>query len=366
MHIVVVGAGIVGTMLAYSLSRQGLTVTVIEAEQPGKAATGAALGVMMAVCSQKLKGDLVDLRLQSLQMYEQLVPELIDLTGQEIRFNRAGILCLYRSDLGKTKSPALIAMRQSQGYNLEWLDRAEIQKLYPQVLAESGLYSPQDRAIAPQDLISALVLAARKNGVKFQLESTVTSLDRLPAADFTVITAGLGSNQILTSLGITAPLVGVGGQALSLELPGLNLKTAIHAETETGDLNLVSLGSDRYWLGATVEFGVQDLPRPENIKFILEQAIGFCPKLSQAKILNTWAGYRPRPQFQRSPILGFLPNQPKVLIATGHYRNGILMAPITAKIIQDLILDGDSIHPWREFSLNNIGQPPKSPNAGGL
>jgi len=350
-QVVIVGAGVIGTMLAYELSLHHLQVIVFDSAQPGEGATAAALGVMMAVCSQKLKGNLVSLRLQSLQLYEKLVPKLIELTGQKIQFNRTGILCLYRSELAETKSQSLIATRQSQGFDLQWLNQAEIQAQYPQILAESGLYSAQDRAIAPQELISALVLAAQQNGVKFELNSPITNLNQLPQADFTVITAGLGSNQILANLGITAPLIGVGGQAIALELLGLNLQTAIHAETETGDINLVPLGSDRYWLGATVEFDVQNLPREENTKNLLEQGISFCPQLQEAKILSTWAGYRPRPQFQRSPILGFLPNFPNLLIATGHYRNGILMAPITAQIIADLIRFGDSPLPWREFSL---------------
>jgi glycine oxidase len=361
-HVVILGAGIVGTMLAYELSLCDLQVTVIEADRPGNGATGASLGVMMAVCSQKLKGDLASLRLQSLRLYEQLVPELIEITGKPISFNRSGILCLYQSPSAKTKCEPLIGMRQSQGFSLKWLDREKMRSLYPKIEAESGLYSPQDRTVVPQDLITALVLGAKQNGVKFELNCSISDLEQLPRADFTVITAGLGTNQVLASLGLTTAvnelLIGVGGQAIALELPNLQLKTAIHAETETGDINLIPLGnsegSDRYWLGATVEFDSKNLPRPENVKTLLDQGISFCPQLANAKILSTWAGYRPRPQFQRSPILGFLPDHPQVLIATGHYRNGVLMAPITAKITKDLILSGDSAYPWREFSLNQV------------
>jgi glycine oxidase len=369
--VVIVGAGIVGTMIAYQLSLHDLQVSVIDADQPGSGATSASLGVMMAVCSQKLKGHLVDLRLQSLCLFEQLVPELIELTGQSIRFNRSGILCLYKS-IAQAKCEALIGMRQSQGYSLEWLDQEKLRSLYPQIVAQPGLYSPQDRMVSPQDLIAALVLAAKHNGVKFELNCPINNLNQLPQADFIVLTAGLGTNQILANLDVNLAsipssnsttselLVGVGGQAIALELANLNLKIGIHAETETGDINLVPLckshgnteGSDRYWLGATVEFDSRDLPNSQNINTLLEQGVGFCPQLANAKILSSWAGYRPRPQFQRSPILGFLPNHPKILIATGHYRNGVLMAPITAEIIKNLILTGDSPHPWREFSLS--------------
>jgi glycine oxidase len=115
------------------------------------------------------------------------------------------------------------------------------------------------------------------------------------------------------------------------------------------------MGGDRYWVGATVEFEAtksnQQLPMATNIPLLLESAIGFCPEFAKAEVLKTWAGDRPRPKANKAPILGFLPNHPHVLLAIGHYRNGILMAPVTAQITRDLILHGNSHFPWRKFSL---------------
>ncbi|MFO0214181.1 MAG: NAD(P)/FAD-dependent oxidoreductase, partial [Pseudanabaena sp.] len=117
------------------------------------------------------------------------------------------------------------------------------------------------------------------------------------------------------------------------------------------DINIVPLGDDQYWLGATVEFEYELLPREENIALLLAQAIAWCPAFANAEVLETWSGERPRPQGTRAPILGFVPNHPQMLIATGHYRNGVMMAPVTAQITKDLLLTGKSDLPWQPFSL---------------
>jgi glycine/D-amino acid oxidase-like deaminating enzyme len=144
----------------------------------------------------------------------------------------------------------------------------------------------------------------------------------------------------------------VSGQALLLHIPNLNLKNVVHIENEDGsDLNIVPLGSDRYWLGATLEFEPNELPNESNVSLLLEQAIAWCPTFANAEVLETWAGDRPRPLANQSPILGFAPDHPHILVATGHYRNGVLMAPVTAQITKDLLLTGTSDLPWRPFTL---------------
>ncbi|MDX1977600.1 MAG: FAD-dependent oxidoreductase [Pseudanabaenaceae cyanobacterium bins.68] len=340
----ILGAGVVGLTLAYWLSKAGLEVTVWEASQPGSGGSGAALGVMMAAASLKLKGSLAALRLQSLAMYEWLVPELEAVTGIPIFYNRSGILCLYRTQ--PKKLAELIATRQAQGYELVWLSQRELRSRYGEIEAEGGLYSPSDRMIDPRGLIAALVAALNQRGVSWRGE--LQDVDR--SADWVVITAGIGSDRWLSKLGYRESLVGVQGQALELVLPGFNLPIPIHGEMAAGgDFNLVPVGKGKFWLGATLEFAAdQGLLPLENLRASAELV---CPGLVKAEVLASWSGVRARPQGRRSPILGFVPGHPGWLVATGHYRNGILMAPITAEISRDLILTGDSSYPWQDFSL---------------
>ncbi len=357
--IVIVGCGVIGAAIAYELSLvSNLEVTVLEAQsQVGQGSTKSALGVMMAACSITTNNNvaLTTLRLASLRRYEILVPELELITGINIPYNRQGIFMLINNLEGdlESKWKGLITLRRSQGFRMEWIDRSSLRSQYPQFQAEVALHSFDDRAINPHILVRALVTAAKLNGVIFRCDRPVCNLTELEklAPDWVILTAGLGSSpliqQVIKSKSKPEVLFPVGGQAIEVYLPEVDLKTIVHSE----DLNIVPLGEDRYSIGATVEFDYEVLPRAENINLLLERASKFCPAFGKAKILSTWAGDRPRPKFQGSPIIGFIPDRPNILLATGHYRNGVLMAPVTAQIIKDLILQGASDLPWQKQQL---------------
>lgn len=360
--VTIIGCGVIGAMIAYELSKckeYELNVTVLELNtSPAMVATGSALGVLMAASSSRARGVLVKLRLASLSKYDRLITELTEQTKHDILYNRNGILNLYRSPDAETKSRSLSEIRQRQGFNLQWLDRVQISQEFSQWQTDGGLLSPCDRAVHPTQLVNALVEAATQNGVKFHWNTPVKNLKDV-TSDRIVVTSGLGSNSLLASLLKNCSqnreqdlLLPVGGQALLLHIPNLNLQTIVNAENEDhSDINIVPLGNDQYWLGATLEFEPVELPREANISLLLEQAISWCPTFKEAKVLKTWAGDRPRPDGFQSPILGFAPDHPHILIATGHYRNGVMMAPVTAQITRDLLLTGASDLPWKPFSL---------------
>ncbi len=354
MKILVIGCGMVGAMTAYTLTKAGLEVTVCES-QPSYAqgASGSALGVLMAVCSSKGEGAIAQLRLTSLQLFDSLLEELHKELQADVPYNRAGILCLYESAKAEEKCTKLIAMRQSQGCTLEWK---------PTVAGwhcAGAMYSPSDRWVHPQKLISALVSATIQRGGKFSFNTPIPHLQSI-ASDFDriVITAGLGTNQLIGQNSLHS----VRGVALTVELtePSLALwenpsaygnYPVVHAVNSAGeDINIVPLGDRRYWLGATVHFNPEDCQPQRDVQWLLATATQFQPLFQQAQIINFWIGDRPRPKYQKAPILGFLSPDQKILAAVGHYRNGILMAPVSAQIIKDLILDGDSELPWQSFA----------------
>ncbi|PZO43729.1 MAG: FAD-dependent oxidoreductase [Pseudanabaena frigida] len=357
--VTIIGCGAIGAMLAYELSKTELDVMVIEASaKPAMGATSAALGVLMAASSSRARGVLVKLRLASLSKYDRLISELTAQTHRDILYNRNGILNLYRSPDAETKSRSLSEIRKRQGFDLQWLDREQIAQDFSQWKTDGGLLSPCDRAVHPTQLVNALVEAATQNGVKFLWNTPVENLENI-SSDRIIVTSGLSSNALLSPLlknhskyagqDLMQP---VAGQALLLHIPNLNLKNVVHIENEDGsDLNIVPLGGDRYWLGATLEFEPNKLPNEANVSLLLEQAIAWCPTFAHAEVLETWAGDRPRPLANQSPILGFVPDHPHILVATGHYRNGVLMAPVTAQITKDLLLTGTSDLPWRPFTL---------------
>lgn len=376
-RVIVLGSGVVGATIAYELSLVAeLEVVVLDPHPPGSGATRAALGVLMAVISQKLKGKRLNLRLTSLQRYETLIPELEAQIQTPIPYNRAGILKLSHTPADLAAWPTLIATRSQQGWPLTHFNAAQLQATYPQIKTDpfqDGLFSPCDRQVHPLVLTQALVRAAQQNGVEFrQGEAAIAILGKLgetaPAhataplhrctgvvteqttisADWVVIAAGIQSSPLLRSL-TTPPspssppleIQPVLGQALRIRLPQAVSPTPEPVITAE-DVHVVPLGNREYWLGATVEFGEglnPPLPDPAGLPKILEQATAFYPALKDGEILETWMGLRPRPVGRPAPVVEPLAGYANLLLATGHYRNGVLLAPVTAEMIKTVILE---------------------------
>lgn len=169
--IVIIGCGVVGAAIAYEFSLiPGLDITVIERSTPASGSTGAALGVLMGVISQKKKGRAWKLRAKSLYRYDTLIPELEAKTGLNIPVNRQGILKLLFAGENLEKWQKLQKFRAAEGWDLIIGDRAYVNQQCPDLVNENiigAVYSPQDRQINPVKLTNALVAAAMANGVKF-------------------------------------------------------------------------------------------------------------------------------------------------------------------------------------------------------
>ncbi|HAC64288.1 MAG TPA: FAD-dependent oxidoreductase [Cyanothece sp. UBA12306] len=361
-HIAIIGSGIIGAAIAYELSLiKGLKITLIEEQKVAAlGSTGSALGILMGIVSQKTKGRGWKLRQSSLQRYETLIPELEKLTGQIIPFNRQGILKLRFAEDELERWEKLAKIRYNQGYQLDILDRQQLSKKFPQIKNNKiigAIYSPQDRQINPKVLTQALVTGASINGVNckfgvkvqnlistnldgsntrhcYQIKTTDGNLE----IDWLVIAAGLGSTPLTESVNQKLDLRPVLGQALQLKLPQ-NLGNAAFQPVINGeDINIVPLGNGEYWIGATVEFPNtkgEIINQPELLEKLRQQAISFCPDLKKAEIIKTWSGKRPRPEGEPAPIIRKLPNYNNVILATGHYRNGVLLAPATALAVRE-------------------------------
>ncbi len=352
--VLVIGCGVVGCAIAYELAAAGLSVIGVDARDPASGATGASLGVLMGVCSRQPSGEGVQLRLKSLEQFDPLIARLEADLGRSLPVNRRGILRLLQEEEVAAWQETLAA-RQQAGYCLQWLSPAEVRSLQPGLRSDlaGAIYSPQDRQIQPKLLTQALLEAAQRRGARFFFHQPVHSFQRSPDPPFrlaavrtpsltftaghVVLAAGLGSSDLAKELGLQMPLQPVKGQALRIQAPGIPLGPVV----TDGDLNLVPLGDGSLWVGATVEF---QAPHPEPtllaLQELLTRAIQLCPALAEARLLEHWAGQRPRPLGQRAPILGPVHGYTNLLVATGHYRNGILLAPISAAILRDLVLEG--------------------------
>lgn len=375
-HLVIIGCGIIGATLAYELSIiEKLKITVIDQQAPAQAATGAALGVMMGIISHKIKGKAWRMRQTSIQRYETLIPELEAITKQRIPFNRQGILMLLPSPQVTTDDligwNQLKETRHNQGWQLDILDVVQLANVCPQIDVNTqkyvgAIHSPQDRQIDPTALTLALVEAAKHNGVSFKfgvnvlgISSTTTqenlfadqleTTDGVITADKFIIAAGLGSSALTAQLNQKIDIRPVLGQAIHLRLGHPLGNSQFQPAITCNDVYVVPRNpgvsnNTEYWVGATVEFS-QDNGEISADKQLLDQtlhsAIATCPELANASIISTWSGLRPRPENRPAPVIEKLPGYDNVIIASAHYRNGVLLAPATAEMVKEMILQSD-------------------------
>jgi glycine oxidase len=345
-QVIVVGCGIVGAMIAYELAQiSGLQVTVVDCQPPAQASTGAALGVLMGIISQKTKGRAWTMRQSSIARYAELLPELEAILSRKLPWNQQGILKLgfAADDLAKWQS--LVELRQRQGWRLElWLPD-QVAANCPQVCPSDitgGLYSPQDYQVDPTALTLALVEAAKLQGAEFRFDVEVqrlepdgclqTSIGEL-RADWVVISAGLGSMPLMPAQSLVlAPVL---GQAIRVRTSEPLGKPEFQPVITGHDIHLVPLGGREYWVGATVEFeSGEAAPSPARLEEVWQGAIALWPELASATRLASWSGLRPRPVDRPAPVAELLVGCHNVFLATGHYRNGVLLAPATAQLVR--------------------------------
>ncbi|EDY38995.1 NAD binding site:D-amino acid oxidase [Cyanobium sp. PCC 7001] len=368
MKVVVVGAGIVGLSCAWLLQRRGHSVLLVDpALEPsaGDDATGAetgatppeprsgsraALGVLMAQMFHRSRGRAWRLRQRSLALWQRWI---LQLEGQGHRLpRREGLLWLAADDDERLRQQHLVQERQAMGLPLEWWGPERLAALTPSVPADAigGLVSPRDGQLDPEAAVAALLADARAAGLE-GLPQRVVAIRRQgsgrwrlvgedgePLADtpWLVLTAGLASTDLLQDLGHPMPMSPVLGQAVQLRL------TAPPSWTWPGVVvwrgrNLVPRpdrpGGRDLWLGATLEPGAA--ADPGALAELLGWGTAGLDWLATARVERHWQGLRARPEGRPAPVLEQL--EPGLLVAGGHYRNGVLLAPASAEWVVDQV-----------------------------
>lgn len=378
-RVVIIGCGLVGAAIAYELSAiADLDITVLDRHSPAQGSTGAALGVLMGVISQKKKGRAWRWREHSLRTYEAWVPALEKATGQIIHFNRDGLVRLTFADDDLEKWEALRAIRLEQGWDLAVWDRQQLDEQCPGIGERMGdrqitgaIYSPCDRQVDPKALTHGLVNASQQRDVTFHFDANVCSFDlhrdghsdggiakRHPhiihtesesfRADWVIIAAGLGATGLTQVMQHPVDIRPVLGQALRIRLPqefSMVQDNPFRPVVTGNDTHIIPLEQDKaghaeYWVGATVEFPDDEgsvTANADMFQQMWERAIAVYPALAQAKVLEQWSGNRPRPFGRPAPIVEPMTGYSQVILAAGHYRNGVLLAPATARIVKDMM-----------------------------
>jgi glycine oxidase len=340
---IVVGAGIIGLSLATELNKQGLRVLVVEKGEPGREASWAA-GGMLADFPAETPPGLRELTAASALMYPEFVHELEDESGLKIDLRSVGTIVLTRAETGLR--PVLVgqSLATTQAYAL------------PRPLAEmepglrihgSTALHVKERCVDPRHLTAAAIAAARHRGVDFSSGDHVLAVEVANgkacgvrtnktqfAAAMVVNCAGAWAGQIGPHPFPTRP---VKGQMLCVAMPQKELvRHVIRTVGWTPDVYLIPRSDGRMLIGATAEeAGFDKQTVQETIQKLRQAALDLVPKLADARILEAWAGLRPGTP-DGLPILGATPT-PGYFVATGHFRDGILLAPVTAKLMGQIV-----------------------------
>lgn len=352
--IIVIGAGIIGCSIAYRLSKEGLQVTVIERGKPGEEASRAAAGMLtpQADAAHGLQGPLSELCHASHALYPEFVVELEEETGIKIGYQTGGSIFIAL-DFKEAEALAGLLERQLKGgKRAEELSAQQLKEIEPALAEniEASVYLPADHYVDNRKLMTALVAVAANRGVEFVTGFPVVGLEfkhnlvkgvHTPEGIFkggTIINAaGCWAGLVDTSNRIRLPVRPIRGQMVCLEKQPQPLSHLIHS---TG-CYLVPWPDGRILVGSTLEnVGFNKEVTAHGIQQLLQAAIRLVPSLQSAPIREIWAGLRPDAQ-DNLPILGHTQIS-NLIIATGHFRNGILLAPITAQLIVELIVSGQS------------------------
>lgn len=347
---VVVGAGVIGLSIAWRLAREGAAVTVIDKSIVGQGASWAAAGMLAPFAEAKDAGPFAQITIAGLKAYPQFIDELEEKTGLTTELSKIGLLRVALTEEEEAQLGESFSRQCSDGLPVHWMTGKEARRLEPGLSPgiRAAVLSPTEWHIEPRRLTRALAVACSSRGVQIVQETPVTGFitnqDKLTAvrvpggkieAGQVVIAGGAWSEAIGHMLNAALPVFPVRGQIASLGpcLPP-PLKHTIYAHCGY----LVPKADGRVLVGATQENAGFDLrPTCEGIGGLLGMAPSLSPALSAMPVESTWAGLRPGTP-DKCPILGRLPGWKNVFAATGHFRNGILLAPVTSQIMADMLL----------------------------
>ena len=353
--IVVVGGGIIGLSIAWSLVKEGLSVIVLEAGQIGGQATGAAAGMLAPLAEAHEPGPFLTLGLESLRLYPAFAAELHEETGIDPELIGPGMLRVAMTDEEAYQLNQDWEWQQSLGLASDHLSAKEARLLEPALSPDVriAIRSPEERNVEPKRLMRALALACVRRGVRiiegepvvdFEREGALITAAMSPGQHFAcsgvVIAGGAWSELLGRRLDCMLPVYPVRGQILSLGCIPPPIRHTIYSMTGY----LVPKADGRIVVGATEdEAGFDTRTTVGGIGRLLAMAPNLVPSLVSAPLDSVWAGLRPA-SADGMPIMGRLGDWTNVYAACGHFRNGILLTPVTGEVLAHEIM-GSKPHP---------------------
>ena len=346
LQIVVIGAGVVGCAIAHELARRGSRVQVVERREIGQGATKASAGVLAPYLDAHRSGPLVDLGARSLSLYDEFVARVVEDSGSTIQYVRNGTLEIATNEEYAGRLNDMAHSFAELGITVEFYDSEALRSIEPQLTndAKGGLLVASHGFVGVTELTNALRRAAVAHGVKFVTSTTATKIinhrdgievrvgTEAVVCDRAILAAGSWSGQIEVEGVDALPVRPIRGQLLQLDWPTTPLKRTIWSE----DCYLVPWNDGSVLVGATSEdVGFDERATVTGLQKLVEVAKRIVPGAGEAWLKEVRVGLRPTTP-DGLPVIGLSKSLPGLIYASGHYRNGVLLAPLTASIVADL------------------------------
>jgi glycine oxidase len=347
VKVVVIGAGVIGCAVASELAARGAEVEVVDPRPIAAGATHASAG-MLAPYSEGHHEGLLALALASLSRYDAFVDRLRRESQVPFEYERTGTLQVATSEPECDQLKADAEKWKAQGVACEWLDNVALREAAPSLTANAvaAILLPMQGYVDATGMTRALAAAAERRGVHFTAER-VLSINAGPAnvrvttpeitidGDALVLAAGSWSSAITDVGSWPPPVKPIRGQLLHLRAASRVAPRVVWGSS----CYLVPWHNGMTLVGATVEdVGFDERPTVHGVRHLLDSVQALVPSIATATFEEVRVGLRPKTP-DELPIIGPSSTMHHVFHATGHYRNGILLTPLTAELIADLILD---------------------------
>ena len=370
--VAIAGAGLIGSSIALELARAGLRVGLFDRQEPGKEASWASAGILSPAPENPGMIATVPLGKASMALYPEFIAMVEELCGQETGYRAKGTLEVIASRHAREELSTIIALHHGLGLKAEPLSAADARKLEPDLRedVEAAVFRPEEASVDNRLLSGAILASARKSGVEIFSGARVESIrcegdsckglvvdtEKINSAH-TVIASGSFSAQIAGAEQY-APVRPAKGQMISLVCPDTRIERVLWGD----DIYLVPRNDGRILAGATVEYaGFDKTLTAGGQRKLFSAAIDLVPAFEHARVEETWAGLRPDSP-DHLPILGPTDLQ-GLIIATGHFRSGVLLTPITAKLVSEYITLKSVRTDWERFSPMRFAQAEKQSRA---
>jgi glycine oxidase len=347
--VIVVGAGVIGACIAYELAKAGAEVVVCDREAAGQASRASA-GMLVPLSEAEGPGPFLELGLESLRLHRPLADELLERTGMDVGYRATGLLRVALTEADEVGVRRRRAWHMDAGFTVPWLDAARARDAEPALSRDiqGAAYYEQEHQVSAPALTQAALRAAADLGATLRMGLNVEGLvvsgstvqgvrvagERLRAGEV-VVAAGAWSGAF-ADLGLAIPVRPVRGQLVALHTEGSALRHMIYSSG--GYLNTKADGLTL--VGSTQEeVGFDPRSTAAGVARLLQSVARLTPGLSEATFSHALVGLRPGSP-DGLPLIGRLPGWSGISVASGHFRNGILLAPLTGILITDLLRSG--------------------------